>query len=223
MSIPFTLERAFWTPVIVATLDEAESINAALEPTILERYAQRGFGDPEATGARSGGWQSGHDLLSWGGEPARAIRDAAIELAEAHTDDILAGRADRPRGWASKGWANLCGHGTYNRQHAHGDAYWAAVYYVRVDPGEGGELVLHDPRAQFIDMHAPRLRFAPSGGEMAINLPPRAGMLLVFPGWLQHSIAPYFGDGHRISVAMNLSARFGVAATADPEVAPAGR
>jgi len=33
-----------------------------------------------------------------------------------------------------------------NRAHVHGGSFWSVVYYVRVGDGEGGELVLHDPR-----------------------------------------------------------------------------
>lgn len=212
MSIEHHLERAFWTPVIVADMPDHARIAPELEATILARYE-------EAPGLPAdGGWQSDLKLLEWGGPAALAVRDAAIELAEMHTADTREGREGEKRGWASMAWANICGDGTYNRPHVHGDAYWTAVYYVRVDPGEGGELVLHDPRLPALEMHAPRLRFRPNGGEGAINTAPEAGMLLLFPGWLSHSIAPYSGGGLRISMAMNLAARFGPAVELDPTV-----
>lgn len=213
MSSDYDLERAFWTPIIVASLTEAERINHMLEPPILLRYGERA--EP---GCRGGGWQSDKKLLDWGGEAASAIRDEAIRIAEAHTVDLDADRPGRARGWACEGWANIVGHGSYNKPHIHADTYWTVVYYVRVDAGKGGELALYDPRLPGIEMHAPQLRFRPSGGEGAINMSPEAGLLILFPGWVQHSIQPYFGDGHRISIAMNLSARFGPAVEHDPTV-----
>jgi hypothetical protein len=29
--------------------------------------------------------------------------------------------------------------------------------------------------------------------------------MIVFPGWLQHFVHPYFGSGERISIAFNVS------------------
>ena len=34
---------------------------------------------------------------------------------------------------------------------------------------------------------------------------PRSGLLIMFPGWLRHSVRPFEGRGERISVALNLS------------------
>ena len=213
MSSDPVIERAFWTPVIVAELDEAGAINPALEAAILARR-----GKPGMRGSNRGGWQSDKKLLDWGGEAARALRDRAIAIAEAHVRDNEAARPGRARGWKCEGWANLSGDGGYNDPHCHGGTYWTAVYYVRADPGEGGELVLHDPRLPAIAMHAPTLRFEPNGGEVAINLPPEPGLLVMFPSFIVHSVAPYRGEGLRISISINLSARFGAAARGDPDV-----
>lgn len=213
MSIDHYVERAFWTPVIVAEVPDHERISAPLEAAILKRHRDSGAPGPE-----QGAWQSDNHLLDWGGEASSALLDIVLALAEEHTADTLEGKSRAARGWSCFAWANICGHGNYNRPHIHGDAYWAAVYYVRVDDGPGGELVLHDPRLPALDMHAPRLRFRPSGGEAAINTAPEPGLLLLFPGWLTHSIAPYRGSGYRISVAMNVAARFGTVVESDPAV-----
>lgn len=206
MSTSHDLERAFWTPVIVAQLEEQARIRPALEAAILARYEQAGAPSP-----KEGAWQSDVRLMEWAAREVRPVADAAIALAEEHTHDTGTFPGGAERGWEPMAWANICGHGTFNRAHAHGDAYWTAVYYVRVDPGEGGELVLHDPRGPALEMHAPSLRFRPSGGEGAIHTAPEPGLLVLFPAWLSHSISPYRGEGLRISVAMNIAARFGPA------------
>ena len=34
---------------------------------------------------------------------------------------------------------------------------------------------------------------------------PRAGMMVLFPSWLQHAVRPYRGTQTRISIAFNMS------------------
>jgi hypothetical protein len=36
---------------------------------------------------------------------------------------------------------------------------------------------------------------------------PENGMMLIFPGWLNHYVHPYWGERERISVAFNLMIR----------------
>ena len=57
-------------------------------------------------------------------------------------------------------------------------------------------------------MYAPMLTFAgPEGASLGASqtVIPRAGMMILFPSWLQHGVRPYRGRGQRISVAFNLS------------------
>ena len=90
--------------------------------------------------------------------------------------------------------------------HIHGGTYWSAVYYVRAGEGEGGQLVLHDPRMPALRMHAPGLRFKDAGPDVRTTIEPKSGLMVLFPAWLLHSVEPWQGDGHRISVAMNIRA-----------------
>jgi uncharacterized protein (TIGR02466 family) len=96
--------------------------------------------------------------------------------------------------------------GASNAPHIHGGCYWSAVYYVRADEGEGGDLVFHDPRMPGLVMHAPDLKPRAGGGEQQVSTRPAAGMLILFPSWLAHSVTPWRGQGRRISVAFNLTA-----------------
>jgi len=201
MASDFHLEHVFSTPVIVDHLADAEPLNAALETLILDRRAA----DPGIRRSNAGGWHSQLDLLQWGGEPVRRVVARTVELADANTIDTAAAPGQR-RGWLLEAWANVNESGAGNAAHYHGASYWSAVYYVRAGEGEGGDLVLHDPRFPFLDMHAPDLRFRDAGGEQLIHTRPRSGMLILFPSWLTHSVAPWRGEGLRISIAINLSA-----------------
>lgn len=194
-------ERLFATPVITDRLADAEAINAALEPLILARRAA----DPGIDRSNRGGWHSDLELLNWARDPVTPVIRRIVTLADAATQDLQA-RPGHRRGWSLEAWANVNPAGAANAPHHHGGCYWSAVYYVRVDPGAGGELVLHDPRLPALDLHAPMLRFRDAGGEQGVEFRPEPGMLILFPSWLTHSVNPHRGEGLRISIAVNLSA-----------------
>jgi uncharacterized protein (TIGR02466 family) len=194
--------QIFGTPLIVTELAGADTINPPLETLILDARAR----DPGVVRSNQGGWHSDSDFLRWAGDAIVPVARAMIETADAATRDIQAQPGLR-RGWMLEGWANVNPPGgAHNSPHSHGGTYWSAVYYVRIDPGRGGELVLHDPRLPALDMHAPMLRFQGVDGEQRVVVEPYAGMLVLFPAWLTHSVAPWQGEGLRISVAVNLSA-----------------
>ncbi len=188
----------FATPVIIDEFEGADAHNPGLEAAIVEQMKS----DAGVNLSNQGGWQSTHDLPRWGGDAVKAIVERAASLA---TENTLTSR-DQALRWSIDSWANVSESGASNRTHVHGGSYWSAVYYVRVDDGEGGELMLHDPRMPALRMHAPYLRFKDAGPELMVNIKPKAGMMVLFPAWLSHSVQPWAGDGLRISVAMNIRA-----------------
>jgi uncharacterized protein (TIGR02466 family) len=188
----------FATPVVLGEIDGADSLNALLEQQILSKRAE----DQGLKLSNRGGWQSKHDFARWSGEAGQMVIDRACELASAHV-----ARADgTPPRWTVDAWANISGPGAFNMPHVHGGTFWAAVYYVRVGEGEGGQLVLHDPRMPALRMHAPGVRFSKMGPELKAEIKPKEGLLVLFPGWLSHSVEPWHGSGERVSVAMNIRA-----------------
>ena len=192
------VQPLFVTPAIIDELAGAEALNAALQQVIQSRRRST----PGLRLSNRGGWQSAHDFADWSGDEGRALIRRATELASAHAQ-----RADggAPR-WTVESWANVSGPGAFNFPHVHGGTYWAAVYYVRVGDGQGGQLVLHDPRMPGLRMHAPGLRFRNMGPELRADIKPKEGLMVLFPGWLSHSVEPWQGAGERISVAMNIRA-----------------
>jgi len=198
----YTREHLFATPVVFDRIDD-EPLIAELEQSILKRRS----GVAGLKRSNAGGWQSDEGLFEWGGEAARLILARMFELATAETL-MKAPEADLAYGWAADGWANVNEPGQSNVAHTHGGCFWASVFYVRVDPGEGGELVLHDPRCPALDSYAPQLWFANGGVQRQGRIKPQRGQLILFPAWLLHSVAPWFGKGLRISIAVNLRAKF---------------
>ena len=192
------VRKLFPTPVISDELRDAETLNAELEKLILERRA----GDEGHQLSNRGGWQSQHDLVRWGGDAAKQLIRHALELADSHTSG---GEAGKTR-WRCEAWANVSESGHFNMPHVHSATFWSAVYYVSVGDGQGGELVLHDPRMPGLIMHAPQLRDRGPGPDVAAKFEPEPGLMILFPGWLSHSVEPWQGTGQRISVAMNIRA-----------------
>lgn len=197
----------FATPVIIATLPDAEQVNAELKRVILERARK----DEGVQHSNLGGWQSSWNFETWGGPTAKQILDAARGLATRLTSD----RAGKPVriAWKTNVWANVNRRGHGNEFHTHPGAYWSGAYYVDDggagdDHALGGAFEIQDPRGVAPAMYAPLLGFAMPGGQSAGAselIFPKSGQFLLFPAWLAHAVRPYEGAGERISVAFNFS------------------
>jgi uncharacterized protein (TIGR02466 family) len=201
------LRTYFATPLIVADVAEAASLNPPLAAAIRARAASHA----SVEHSNLGGWQSAWDLADWGGAEAADVLDAARDLATRATSD-RAGKPVRVT-WKLNAWANLNRGGHANEFHTHPGSFWSGTYYV--DDGGiaenqalGGEFEIADPRGPGPAMYAPMLSFAMPGGQsMGASelIRPRAGTLVLFPAWLSHAVRPYKGTRERISVAFNLS------------------
>lgn len=197
----------FATPVVVATMPDAEALNAELRRVILERESA----DEGVQHSNLGGWQSSWDIEEWGGAPVKRLMDTARDLATRMTSD-RAGKAVRIA-WKSNAWANVNRKGHGNEFHTHPGCYWSGTYYVD-DGGIGddseldGAFEMQDPRGVAPAMYAPLLGFAVPGGQSvgaSELIYPRAGQIILFPSWLAHAVRPYHGERERISIAFNFS------------------
>jgi uncharacterized protein (TIGR02466 family) len=199
--------RLFPTPVVVATIPNAGSVNAELKRIILARESVQ----QSVERSNQGGWQSSWDMHEWGGAPLQTV----LAHARAVVDDATVDRAGHRQriAWRINCWANVnrCGHG--NQFHTHPGALWSVSYYVDdggigADPSLGGEFQIRDPRGVAPIMYAPELTF-PGNDFIALGesqkLVPRAGLLIAFPSWLSHGVCPYRGTRERISLAINFS------------------
>jgi uncharacterized protein (TIGR02466 family) len=202
-----TLLNLFPTPLVIATMPDADRLNAELKRIILAREAAT----ESVQRSNQGGWQSTWDLHQWGGAPMQKL----LAFARGVADEVTVDRAGKHHelAWRINCWANVSRHGHGNQFHTHPGALWSASYYVDDggvgdDPSLGGEFEIQDPRGVAPVMYAPYLTFpGPDGAALgeAQRLTPQAGMLVVFPSWLSHGVRPYRGTRERISVAINFS------------------
>jgi uncharacterized protein (TIGR02466 family) len=192
---PEELSHIFPTVLMRRRMPDAKSKNRRLRKIILEREKN----DSGVCHSNVGGWHSTPDLWDWPNPEVRDLSNwvklAARELTAGMFpvqpgDEVLA----EPYGGA---WANVLREGGYNKVHNHPGAVWSAVYYVAsgepyAEPPGNGNFEFMDPRPG--NVH---------GGKEVIT--PEPGLLIMFPGWLQHYVNAYHGDGERISIAWNLT------------------
>lgn len=195
--------NAFATPIVTYPWAESETLNAELRALILEREAE---GGKSVERSNVGGWHSRADFFDWGAPAVQTLSDRVQRVVIEVTRTALSfGRARRFRATYRMGaWANIMRHGHYHSVHNHPGHTWSGVYYVDIGKPEpnrpfNGQLELLDPRlgANMVTM--------PGGPfEFRYTVPPRPGLMVVFPSWLNHLVHPFFGTGERISVAFNV-------------------
>jgi uncharacterized protein (TIGR02466 family) len=197
-----TIVPIFTTPIANYRWPNADDLNQALCDAIMQRE------EASAGISRSnvGGWHSQTDLLDWDLDCIRELRGRirafATELCRAVAIDP---QDPVHRNFRLEGWANVLRYAQYNSLHSHPNAFWSGVYYVSGNPRPAqehpfsGKLELVDPRPGASLSFSERTNLY---GRFLIN--PVPGQMVIFPGWLQHQVHPYFGPGERITIAFNV-------------------
>lgn len=190
----------FATPVVAFQLPNVEQLNADLAARLLaEEKAQ-----PSWQRANVGGWHSTPDLARRDDPALRRLFQNIVEIA-AHNTSILAGEIglEMPQyRYGVAAWATILRDGHYMAPHEHGDVHWSAAYYVDAGdegPAPSGQLAFMDPRRS--GRPIPNLDLFPS----SFGVKPRTGMLVIFPGWLQHYVHAYRGAKPRICISCNIT------------------
>ncbi|WP_327357788.1 TIGR02466 family protein [Streptomyces sp. NBC_01304] len=177
------------TPIYLRTTPTGEDTEA-LADQILAREAA----DPSITLGAAHARKSASDLLTWPLPAITAlngwIRDAALAVTQAGPDTRLSAEA----------WAVHYQLGGYHEVHAHHDSAVSGVYYLRTTEATEatGALELHDPRPA-------RAATAPADVAALHAVVPHAGLLIAFPSWLRHGVAPHNSETPRLCIAFNIS------------------
>ncbi len=128
--------------------------------------------------------------------PVFETLNAALRAACSHA---LAQMGVADPSFALDSWATLHERGGYCIVHRHEGCLLSGVFYLQVPPGSG-PLVFRDPRpgpqsAPFKGPHA--------NGHNDVQLAPSAGLAVLFPSWLDHSVEPHDSDIPRLSISFN--------------------
>ena len=148
-------------------------------------------------------WQDGGCSREWYGGLHNVVLEA-LRALNADADAGTPGAAPVASGGGGfdtdlhvSGWFNVSAPREFNTLHDHGDALWAAVYYVARggegaadDCGESGmETDADDARAAgSLVLKTQLVPFSHTFGYLPIA--PRAGDLWIFPGHLSHAVLP---------------------------------
>jgi uncharacterized protein (TIGR02466 family) len=96
-------------------------------------------------------------------------------------------------------WINMHDRGGFNFLHMHEGSLLSGGFYLKVPPGSG-QFVFRDPRPGVI--HGSVKGGVPNG-HADIHLTPSAGLLVLFPWWMEHYVEPHDSDEPRITIAFN--------------------
>ncbi len=200
-NLPRTTSLIFGVPLFVDRVTDPAALNAGLRRIILEQESR----DQGVKKSNLGGWHSEPTLLQWPAPEIDHFRKVIDHAVQSIGRFPAGDKADRIKlAYEPSAWAIVNRDGHYNGIHCHTGYHWAVVYYVDIGqpaPGhpQNGQIELHDPRPAAIHGRVPGFMFGRS-----VMIPPKPGMVIAFPAWIQHSVHPFRGTGERISIAVNV-------------------
>lgn len=102
-------------------------------------------------------------------------------------------------------WVNVHGAGGYNAPHSHAPNHWSGVFYVQAEETRAG-LKPQDADGT-ICFYNPNQQTIPYGARAQIRHVPIDGTMMLFPGFLLHTVFPHRREHLRISIAFNANLR----------------
>jgi len=187
----------FSTEILVFRLPGVQSLAQSLAALLVDERCTR----PSWDVANVGGWHSPPDL-SQRPDPFPAVMQLVVD----HVGLALrswceeAGRPVPRFRYGVQAWSTVMEQGDYTILHDHGDAAFSAVFYADAgDAPDSAHLAFVDPRRA--TSRVAGLELWPS----TFTVRPETGMLVLFPGALQHYVHPYRGSRPRVCLSANVS------------------
>jgi uncharacterized protein (TIGR02466 family) len=101
-------------------------------------------------------------------------------------------------------WFNVNGKGHHNSIHNHHGAILSGVYYVHTPENCGSIEFYRDDDSEY---YLPALESYNNFTKQKHVIDPAPGLLVIFPGWLKHSVQPNNNKDERISISFNYGVR----------------
>lgn len=194
------LIEVFSSPVMLRTLGDA-----ALATELTQHLTAEAGAHPGIQRSNVGGWHSVPDLTLRRLGPFPAFFQGLVAELSAALAELAARRsvvAPRYR-FGIQSWAMVMGTGDYTILHDHAEAHLSGVYYADAGdeaPEPSGHLAFVRPGGGFSEL--PGLPLAPT----TFQIRPRTGLLVLFPGYLQHYVHAYQGRRPRVAISFNVRA-----------------
>ncbi len=99
-------------------------------------------------------------------------------------------------------WLNVMPAGVVHSLHLHPASFISGTYYVELPKGVAA-LKVEDPRLSRLMAAPPRRARAPQPFRSFVEVPAKAGELVLFESWLRHEVPPARYTGERISISFN--------------------
>jgi uncharacterized protein (TIGR02466 family) len=96
-------------------------------------------------------------------------------------------------------WVNMHDRGGFNFLHVHEGSLLSGTFYLSV-PAGSGQFVFRDPRPGVIHGY---VKGGVPNGHADVHLAPSAGLLVLFPCWMEHYVEPHDNDEPRIAIGFN--------------------
>lgn len=192
-------------------------LNAELRALFLLREAEGvRHANPNPNTLRNGQlFESHFDLFTWPEPCIRQLQDFCLSslLRTVGTLNGYEPATLRRFEITTDAWFHITRRNGFFGIHNHPMASWSAVYCVspgRNDPDQPDSGALsfinpHSTKMMYVDPGVTGLKRPFSWANLGYHLVP--GQLVMFPSWVLHQVMPYFGEGERITVALNCTFR----------------
>ena len=187
----------FSTPVWISQIDNYETINNNLKKFI---YDQKENSPKGVHKSNISGWHSEQfdlqddNLKSFLNALKPKIEEAIIDMGWDIKNQIVK---------ITSMWSIINKKNSFNEKHHHGNSSLSAAYYVKADQ-DSGDIVFYDPRHAFIFAHPEASKINELNAQVK-SITPKAGTLVLFPSFLEHSVKPSQSDDDRIVISFNIS------------------
>lgn len=211
------IETIFASPIVTSYFPDSAALNQELRELFLARESEgnRYRKKIKTPTLQVAIFESEFDLFSWPDRCIQVLRDFCMQtltrvvaqLNNYAQQDVASLRI------YPDCWFHITRYGGYIAGHSHPMASWSGVYCVH--PGEevpdrpdSGVLRFPDARPasnMYLDPGNAHIQRPFNPGSVNYKL--EAGQLVLFPSYLTHEVAPFFGRDERITVAFNCSFR----------------
>jgi uncharacterized protein (TIGR02466 family) len=96
-------------------------------------------------------------------------------------------------------WVNMHDRGGFNFLHMHEGSLLSGTFYISVPEGSG-QFVFRDPRPGVL---TGSIKGGVPNGHADVHLTPSAGLMVLFPCWMEHYVEPHESDAPRIAIGFN--------------------
>ncbi|SCA58458.1 hypothetical protein AB751O23_AC_00160 [Chlamydiales bacterium SCGC AB-751-O23] len=179
-------KNIFTTPLLVDRFKPPEGFNDTLFKLCQEAYKES---NQKLTDEK---WDD-YNIFDWKNTEIQKLKKIFVGTARLFAKNNWG--VDLPwEGFALKGWANYRERNSFHGPHIHANTHLALTYYVKT-ANEGGAICFFDSRsgAPYFDLWGPN----------EFHLYPEESMIVAFPAYVQHMVAPV-KDGARLSITCNL-------------------